>query len=402
MTRHLLSLLCLISVFHASAQDPIAILKGAYQKCQNIQNGYYEMADYTEAMSGDVWNNSFHAYFKRLSDDTISANAFHCRHFRDGNYDKDVLYTGHEYASYSESDSGGMIMENARWGARVRDYAKALNGYRPITNPNHYPLPSDSDYADRKHIFQFVGMEPINGEPCYRVKMNILPENDSTSLLQDLRIEYHFWINKADSTPVQYTAAFDMLMGQDTMYQFGRTTLTYYEWNNLEDESIFTLESIPSYIELKGYQPYKSPKLLPVDTIAPEWNLVNLDDDTMRLSDFRGQLVLIDFFYMWCYPCMAALPALQELHEEYRDKGVKVVGINPFDTKEDGIMEFLEKRDVNYTVLLGAKEVAKMYRVSGYPTMYLLDRQGKIIKTQVGYGEGVEEEIEEVILMHLE
>lgn len=192
-----------------------------------------------------------------------------------------------------------------------------------------------------------------------------------------------------------------MLMENDTMYQFGRTTLRHYEWNNLEDESVFTLESIPSYIKLKGYEPYKSPKPLPVDTLAPEWSLPNMEDDTVRLSDLKGELVLMDFFYMWCYPCLAALPALQKLHEKYRDKGVRIIGVNPFDTKEDGIVEFLAKRNVNYTVVLGTKEVAKMYRVAGYPTMYLLDKQGKIIMNQVGFGEGVEEKIEEMILKHL-
>ena len=74
---------------------------------------------------------------------------------------------------------------------------------------------------------------------------------------------------------------------------------------------------------------------------------------------------------------MLALPALQNLHEKYNDKGLKLIGIDPYDTKEkDDIDNFLAKRGVTYTVLFGGKDIAKEYHVSSYPTIYLIDKKG--------------------------
>ena len=185
------------------------------------------------------------------------------------------------------------------------------------------------------------------------------------------------------------------------MYQYEKIILNKYEVNTLTDESPLKISSIPSWYKLKDFVPYKSPKLLPNDTIAPNWVLPSLTDEKINLEDLKGQLVLIDFFYRSCYPCMQALPGLQALHEKYKDKGVKIIGIDPYDKKEDDIAAFLAKRGVTYTVLLEGKQAAKDYRISGYPTMYLIDRNGKVIFTNVGYGKGTEDILEEAIKKNL-
>ena len=78
-----------------------------------------------------------------------------------------------------------------------------------------------------------------------------------------------------------------------------------------------------------------------------------------------------------------------------------VIGLDPYDDKEDNLPDFLAKRDVDYTVLYASREIAKTYRVSGYPTMFLIDKEGKIIHIQEGYGEGTEARLEEIILNQL-
>src|SRR5262249_43663488 len=93
-----------------------------------------------------------------------------------------------------------------------------------------------------------------------------------------------------------------------------------------------------------------------------------------------------------------ALPALQSLHEKYKDKGLVVIGIDPYDdVKEDDMKNFLAKRGITYLTLFGAKEIAKEYRVSGYPTLYIIGRDGRIVKTEVGYGEETGTELGKII-----
>jgi thiol-disulfide isomerase/thioredoxin len=382
-----------------SKPDAKAILKKSYEKCQSIENGYYEMKSYMKYMSeNDTTSGFFSCYFRKLPDDSIYSSAFHYQYYYDEEYIGAVLYTGDEFVRYSKKDSTGVIMSKTLWAEDIEARRHNYKFYSPLTDKESYLFPDDNAFSDNKRVFEYIGEELINNISCYHVRMNTYPEYDSTDMMQTLRIENDFWIGKHDYIPVQYSIVYELFMDNDTMIQYEMNVLTKYELNTLTDEEQLSLSSIPSYINLKDYQPYKSPELLPKDTIAPQWSLVSLNDETIKLSDLKGKLVLIDFFYKSCYPCMLALPVLQELHEEYYDKGLRIIGINPFDTKEkDDIDNFLSKRGVSFTVLLGGIDVAKEYRVSGYPTIYFIDKEGKILFAKSGYGEGMKEYYEEII-----
>jgi hypothetical protein len=304
------------SLLIASCGRPNAedILRKSYEKCQSIENGYYEMTHYMKYMSTkDTSSSSYSCYFRKLPNDSIYSTAFHYQSYYEGDYSSDVLYTGDDFVNYSKKDSTGEIMTKTLWAKDIKSYSHNYTFYSPITNQKSYPLPADSAIIDNKNVFEYVGEEIINNISCFHVKMNTIPENDSTEMIKALKIERNFWISKQDYIPIQYSIAYDLVMNNDTMYQFEKNVLTKYELNNLKDDEELSLKSIPSYITLKDYQPYKSPELLPKDTIAPQWSLVSLNDETFKLSDLKGQLVLIDFFYKSCYPCMLALPALQDL-----------------------------------------------------------------------------------------
>ncbi len=392
-------LLGIILIVSCSKQNAEAILNKAYQKCQSIDSGHYEMTHYMKYMSGkDTSSSVYSCYFKKLQDDSLYSSAFHYKKSYDGGYLGDIMYTGEDFVRYSIEDSSGVIMSKTLWAEDIDAYSHNYTFYTPLIDRESHPMPYDSAFVDDKNIFSLIGEEIINNINCYHIRMNTIPKNDSTDSMKTLRKECNYWISKQDYLPIQYSIAFDLVMNNDTMYQFERNVLSNYELNTINDKNQLKLESIPKYINLKDYTPYKSPELLPKDTIAPNWSLRSLEDEIINLSDFKGQLLLIDFFYKSCYPCMLALPALQRLHEKYSEKGLKVIGIDPYDTKEkDEIDTFLAKRGVTYTVLLGGKDVAKDYHVSGYPTIYLIDRQGKILFTQVGYGDGTEVKIEEII-----
>ncbi len=389
--------------FMAPGQDAIEILKQSFAKCQSVQSGYYEMMHSQKYMSGpDTNSTAFNCYFKKLEDDTLYSSAFHYQSFGADQYYGDVMYTGEAFVNFNAEDSTGRIMVKSLWADKISDFSHNYTFYDPLTSRKSHPLPEEEDLTDEDHSFHYLGVEEINGYISDHIRVDVLPENDSADMFQVVRIEYHFWIHQQDAIPVQYVAAFDIAMSGDTMYQYERIELLKYDLDNNEVDSQINLETIPDHVVLKDYVPYKSPEPLPIDTIAPEWTLVSLTDDSVSLSELRGSVVVIDFFYKACFPCMQALPALQDLHERYGEKGLVMVGIDPYDTKEeDQIDEFLAKRGVTYTVLLGGKDTAKAYRVSGYPTLYIVGKDGNIVFTQVGYGKGTEEELEEVIKANL-
>ena len=85
------------------------------------------------------------------------------------------------------------------------------------------------------------------------------------------------------------------------------------------------------------------------------------------------------------------MPVLQSLHEKYKDKGFVMIGIDPIDhPDEDEMADFLAKRGITYTILFAERELSSTYRVSGYPTLYFLDREGKIAKMHIGFGKGMD------------
>ena len=391
----------LICFSSTSAQDAKITLQKSFDKCQSINNGYYEMSRYFKSMTKKDTTTSFSTCcFKKLDNDTIFPSAFHTRVYWKGEYNGDVLYTGDDFVTTSKKDSTGRIMSKDKWATDINSIAHNYKFYSPFTNRKSSPMPDDSTFMDTTCSFRLLGEEMINGTSCYRIQVNEAAENDPEDAMQVTRIEFHFWINKEDFLPIQYSTAIDLLMNNDTMYQYELDRLDKYEINQLNNDSILTLASIPEYYQLKDYVPYKSPLPLPLDTLAPEWNLPSLTGENVSLKSLRGNLVLIDFFYKSCYPCMQALPALQALNEKYKDKDVRVIGIDPYDTKDE-MDTFLSKRGVTYTILLEGKDAAKDYRVSGYPTMYLVDKSGKIIFVQVGYGKGVDEELSKVIEKNL-
>jgi len=401
MNRYIAIITLLLTSVTMYGQDARVILTKSRQKCQSIRNGYYEMTKFMRYMTKeDTVKAAFTCHFKKLADDTLYSSAFHYKSYWKDNYTGDVLYTGDDFVTMNAKDSGVTIMAKSLWADDIKAYSHNYTFYSPLTNRRSWPLPVDSNYVDNRHTFRFVGVETVGSFSCYHIQIDETPEYDSTATMKELRNEYHFWVNKDDYIPVQFSIAYDAVMNNDTMYQYEMLRLDKYELNNLKNDDVLTLKSIPSYAKVKDYVPHKDPEPLAKNSSAPDWELYSLKDEKISLVSMRGRLVLVDFFYKSCFPCMQALPSLQTLHEKFKDRGLTVVGIDPYDTKDD-MVPFLSKRGVTYTVLVGGKDAAKDYHVVGYPTMFLIDKQGRIIDIHRGFSESLESMLEALIIKNL-
>lgn len=119
--------------------------------------------------------------------------------------------------------------------------------------------------------------------------------------------------------------------------------------------------------------------------------------EAVNLSDFRGQLVYIDFWASWCGPCKKALPELEELRATYGSLGFEVLAVN-VDEELDDALGFLEDYPVSFPVVLDPKNVViQQYEAPGMPTGYLVDAEGTVIYRHEGFRKGDGEEIEEKI-----
>lgn len=130
---------------------------------------------------------------------------------------------------------------------------------------------------------------------------------------------------------------------------------------------------------------------LETGTVAPDFILKNLNGDDVQLSQFRGKVVLIDFWAVFCKPCVIVLPKIQEIHKKYNDEELVVLMINVSEDKNK-IQKFIEENGYTFQVLLGSgnMNVQKNYGVIGIPHTYIIDKQGKVAYSRIGYGPGSE------------
>ncbi len=137
---------------------------------------------------------------------------------------------------------------------------------------------------------------------------------------------------------------------------------------------------------------------------APDFTLKDLDGKEVKLSDLKGQVVMLDFWATWCGPCRASMPHLDAIYKEFGDVeggkgGLKAYAVN-LREKDAVIKPFVQKTNLLMPVLLDTDgKVAKSFGVSGIPQTVVIDKEGKIVKVTVGSGthDQIKTAIEEAI-----
>ena len=120
-----------------------------------------------------------------------------------------------------------------------------------------------------------------------------------------------------------------------------------------------------------------------VGSAAKEFSLQD-SDRKVSLNQFRGQVVVLNFWASWCAPCLSELPSLMSMQAQLRGRGVTVVGVS-IDVDEDAYHRFLKQKNVNFmTVRDPDQKVPAMYGTSEWPESYIIDRQGVMRRKVIG------------------
>ncbi len=119
---------------------------------------------------------------------------------------------------------------------------------------------------------------------------------------------------------------------------------------------------------------------------APDFTLLGLDGGTVRLSDYRGRVVIVDFWATWCPPCREEIPHFVNLQQQYGERGLTVIGISVDQGGPEAVEAFAREHGINYPIVMADNDVDRAYGgIRGIPTTFVIDRQGRIVKKYIGY-----------------
>lgn len=124
---------------------------------------------------------------------------------------------------------------------------------------------------------------------------------------------------------------------------------------------------------------------LPVIQPAPDWTLMDLDGQPVSSSQFKGKVVVIDFWATWCAPCREEIPGYIALQEKYGKDGLVIVGISLDRGGPAKVIDFAKKFGINYPVVMGNEETVSAFGgFRGIPTTFIIDREGNIRDKKTG------------------
>ena len=118
---------------------------------------------------------------------------------------------------------------------------------------------------------------------------------------------------------------------------------------------------------------------------APAFTLKGGDGQPVSLADYKGKVVIVNFWATWCAPCKIEIPWFVEFQRTYKDRGFSVLGLSLDEDGWDAVKPYAERRKINYPNALATEELRLLYGgVENLPTSFIIDRQGRIAATHVG------------------
>lgn len=385
-----------ISISSYSQNSNFTLWSNSLINCTQIESGIYEMAYKSKSLlNPDTVFKNLDCVFKRDSLDTIFGFYF------DANRNIGSLS---DYYSYSNKE----FISGSKKRAELFQSNEALNELISLQHNYDFFTPLN-DFRNSEmseldlNLLQFVGEEKVGSNMTSHYRF--IPLKD-TSDIQIINSELNFWINKKDAIPVRYSVYYQIDLSGDTLEQYDEFTLVSYTLNNQSNHSFKTPDSFVAkgvHINEFVIQSEDVVSKLTSGAKVPEWRFETNKSGKLSSTDQPYRLVLFDFYYQGCYPCLKAIPFLNKLNKKYdlNGKGLLVVGINNIDPVDERFYDFVKKKQIQYALAVSPNKLNEEFKVSGYPTIFLMNNRGELIYSSEGYGEQLEVELESIIVEHL-
>lgn len=137
--------------------------------------------------------------------------------------------------------------------------------------------------------------------------------------------------------------------------------------------------------------------LLSKGQAAPPLKVTTTSGQQVTLANYRGRVLVIDFFATWCPPCRESIPHLVALNSKYGRLGLQVLGLSLDEGGERELKAFVADKRLNYPVAIAGDDLATEYGVRSIPTMYIINKKGMVVERYMGYSDDMAAEMEGVI-----
>lgn len=125
--------------------------------------------------------------------------------------------------------------------------------------------------------------------------------------------------------------------------------------------------------------------------VVHDFSLPDLEGKQVKLSEFKGKVLLVDFWATWCEPCITEIPHFNKLHAMYQPRGLEIVGVTLDSGSANDVRKHVSKHKIQYRVLMGNDKVSNQYDILGFPTTYLIGRDWTVFRKYVGVRSGKEQ-----------
>ncbi len=196
-----------------------------------------------------------------------------------------------------------------------------------------------------------------------------------------------YYINKKDKQVSKIITNVDF-QNTNQYNEFNYSQFNYAEKINLKEE-ITEYQNKYTLVSLDDQPIKRSASQNFEDGINFQGKLLG-QEETRDLNSFSKEIIILDYWFIACYPCIKSIPFLNKLHSTFSKDEVMVLGVNVIDEKEEEIKKFIEYNKVKYPIFISRENP---YNVSAFPTIVVLNREREIIYTSSGYNKQKEEEL---------
>jgi thiol-disulfide isomerase/thioredoxin len=250
------------------------------------------------------------------------------------------------------------------------------------------------NYKTHNNPVTLIGYDFVDGEKCFKIQLG---KTIDPSFIQ-------YYVSTTSYLPVKSTVVLTHTDNKAKRIQTFNDWITNIKVNPDISNERFSKTALSVYNKEEEFtgDADKPVKLLPLGSIAPDWELPVINNKSLRLGSLTGKIVVMDFWFKACVPCQQQMVDLEKLYNKYDKNKVIFVGINTIDDPvKDKLDLFLSNRKITMPSVYNGQKIESLYNAHACPVLYIINKDGKIIYSQDGFSETMVDAISKIIAQYL-